>query len=239
MNYNKDFYYFLSEEIKWELKHCAINYKELAKRMCISEKTVVRTLNQHQHMNLERLQTICNILNIPISELFKRVENKIGRVAYFNDEQDALFTQNSELYELFKLLHKTTNMKMLCDIQVCEKSVMYLRLRELEKVKAIVLGLNNTIKLIVPYYAVFKPDSLYAKKITKKTMQNLLNNCLEEKDNSTIKVINVELTIEEFDVFLTIVKEQLLHLMRCQHRREMSDTSSYTIALLAHNCSEK
>ncbi|WPC75478.1 helix-turn-helix domain-containing protein [Vibrio porteresiae] len=230
----QNIYPFVAEEIKRQLKTKAISYKQLGEYLCVSEKTITRSLNNHQELSLERLSSICMILNIQLSTLLSVAEKNMSKIHYFTEEQDKVMSTNIRLYQLLVEVYDEQNINILAANQGCTVAEMYLYLRELERVDLISIGTNNIITVNIPRHTVFHPNSLYAAKIRHATLNSLTRSCCHPDNKSaSVKIVNVELSKEEYSVFLDDMSNYFLQLIRDLHRKSKGARQDYTIALLA------
>ena len=229
-------YPFVADEIKRLLKTKAISYKHLSDYLSVSEKTVTRSLNNHQELSLERLSSICSLLNIQLSDLLSIAEKNMAKIHYFSDEQDIALTERPEMYNLLHGVFAEQNIERLAEKRGKTVAEMYLALRDLEKLGLISIGTNNTCTLRVPKYTAFRPNSRYTKKIKHATMSALLESCCQQitGERSTLKFVSVDLTEEEYMTFQEDIRDYLLRLVRDQHKKIDEPRSSYTIGIMAN-----
>ncbi|MZI91852.1 helix-turn-helix domain-containing protein [Vibrio sp. CAIM 722] len=229
-------YPFVADEIKRLLKTKSISYKHLGDYLSVSEKTITRSLNGHQELSLERLSSICALLNMQLSDLLNLAEKNMSKIHYFNDKQDLAMSENPEIYKLLHGVFSEQNIEVLAQERGKSIAEMYLALRDLEKLDLITIGTNNTCRLCVPKYIAFRPNSRYAKKIKNATMSALLESCCQEitADTTTLKFVSVELTEEEYMTFREDIRNYLLRLVRDQYKKIDDPRSSYTIGIMAN-----
>lgn len=229
-------YPFVADEIKRQLKTKSISYKYLADYLHVSEKTITRSLNNHQELSLERLSSICSLLNTQLSHLFTVAERNMSTIHYFTEKQDIAMVERPELYHLLNEVYEEQDINTLAKQAGQTQAQMYLNLRELEKIDLITIGTNNTVVLNVPKHTVFHPNSRYAAKIKRTTLEALSNACCQpiENQQSILKIVNVELTDEEHKVFQNDMSHYFLQLVRDQHKKTDSKRTSFTMALMVH-----
>ena len=231
-----DIYPFVADEIKRLLKTKSISYKHLSDYLGVSEKTITRSLNNHQELSLERLSSICSLLNIQLSDLLSTAEKNMAKIHYYNEKQDIAMSENPEMYHLLHGVFAEQNIERLAETRGKTVAEMYLALRDLEKLDLISIGTNNTCTLRVPKYTVFRHNSRYAKKIKHATMSGLLESCCQPVtgERATLKFISVELTEDEYSTFQQDIGDYLLRLIRDQHKKIDEPRSSYTIGIMAN-----
>lgn len=63
--------YTLIKELKRQLKLAGLHYADVAQHLNLSEGSVKRLLAEGQHISLERLERICQLIGLEMAELFK------------------------------------------------------------------------------------------------------------------------------------------------------------------------
>ncbi|HCG7552371.1 TPA: helix-turn-helix transcriptional regulator [Vibrio parahaemolyticus] len=63
--------YTLIKELKRQLKSAGLHYVDVAQDLNLSEGSVKRLLAEGQHISLERLERICQLIGLEMAELFK------------------------------------------------------------------------------------------------------------------------------------------------------------------------
>ncbi|MEK2022834.1 helix-turn-helix domain-containing protein [Vibrio parahaemolyticus] len=63
--------YTLIKELKRQLKLAGLHYVDVAQHLDLSEGSVKRLLAEGQHISLERLERICQLIGLEMAELFK------------------------------------------------------------------------------------------------------------------------------------------------------------------------
>lgn len=148
------------ERIKTKLKENGVTYQDIAMLMDVSENTVKRMLNQDD-ISLQRLLLLTDYCRIDVTDLLQTAEQEHGQHHYFTPRQDQAFAEDSVLYELFVqlfFLHKTA--KQATEQLGLNQVTLYQKLRLLEDVELIELGVDNHIRFLVEPPLGFAPDSL-------------------------------------------------------------------------------
>lgn len=85
------------ETLKSSLKQQGITYKKLALYLNMSEANIKRMFSLKQ-FSLTRLEEICNMLNISLSDLFLLVENNKKKLVELTAEQEQELINNTKLF---------------------------------------------------------------------------------------------------------------------------------------------
>ncbi|HET8817332.1 MAG TPA: helix-turn-helix domain-containing protein [Pseudidiomarina sp.] len=146
--------------IKAKLKDQGVTYQDIATLMDVSENTVKRMLNQDD-ISLQRLLLLADYCRIDVAELLQTAQQEHGQHHYFTPRQDQAFAEDSELYELFVQLFFLRKSATQAAEQLGFNPVtLYQKLRLLEDVELIELGVDNHIRFLVEPPLGFAPDSL-------------------------------------------------------------------------------
>lgn len=236
---NTTIYPFIADEIKLQLKNQAISYKQLGDYLNVSEKTIVRSLNNHQSLSLERLSLISNVIKVPLSQLLAIAEKNMSTVQYFTHEQDALMADTPGLYDLLCLLYDDHCRERLAKQLHCSLTELSQYLRQLEHVGLIDIHALNRVTVLVPKHTVFPEHSRYIIKKRQLTLNQLILSC-GQKDNvsATIKLVHAQLSEDEYLLFLNEIKESLSQLAKQTSYKAQYKLKTYTIALLSSEQTE-
>lgn len=90
-------------EVKLALKKAGLTYVELAKEMKMSESGFKKLING-QDCSLAKLEQICKIVGLRVSDLFRAVEGKELKAVAFNQNQEEYFQKNPKGFLLYWLL---------------------------------------------------------------------------------------------------------------------------------------
>lgn len=89
--------------LKRQLKSRGITYRDLAKRVSLSEASVKRVFAE-ETFTLQRLEKICSAIGITVGELLKTADNAAPRSQYLSIEQEELLASDAKLLACFYLL---------------------------------------------------------------------------------------------------------------------------------------
>ncbi|KTC96046.1 helix-turn-helix domain-containing protein [Legionella feeleii] len=82
--------------IKQQLKLQGLTYKELAKKLALSEASVKRLFSQ-QNIDLSRLEAICECINLTLSEAFELVHKRNKPILHLTEKQEKELISDKKL----------------------------------------------------------------------------------------------------------------------------------------------
>lgn len=156
----------LINNLKRELKRQGIGYAELAEKLEISVSTVKKMLAKG-NFTLERLDQICEALNIEYLELIENINEEVIRVSKLTHSQEQAMVEDPLL---LLMGYATINYWSMEDIvyryEIPEEIVID-RLKKLEKFGILELRANNSIRPLVSNGFDWQPDGPILKFIRK------------------------------------------------------------------------
>ncbi|MBY8073004.1 helix-turn-helix transcriptional regulator [Vibrio fluvialis] len=84
-------------ELKKQLKLHGIQYQDIARALNLSEGSVKRLLAEGSHISLERLATICQLMGMELTELFRLVADKQTLLSALTFEQEKQLVSDKAL----------------------------------------------------------------------------------------------------------------------------------------------
>jgi DNA-binding Xre family transcriptional regulator len=143
--------------LKQVLKSRSVTYAQVARRLGMSEASVKRVFATHR-FTLERLDRICAVLGIEITDLAKMVEHEAERVTQLTLEQEREIVSDPKLMlvAVHALNHWT--LEEIVDHYAISKTECIRLLARLDRLRIIELLPNNRIRLIVGRNFSWRPD---------------------------------------------------------------------------------
>jgi DNA-binding Xre family transcriptional regulator len=147
----------LVEALKQVLKSRSITYAHVARRLGISEASVKRVFAKRT-FTLDRLDRICGVLGIQITDLVKMVEDEAERVNELTLEQEREIIADPKL--LLVAVHALNHwtLEEIVDRYTISKTECIRLLARLDRLRIIDLLPNNRIRLIVGTNFSWRPD---------------------------------------------------------------------------------
>ncbi len=136
----------LIDALKAALKSRGWTYAELAKRLAMSEANVKRMFSR-QAMTLQRLEEVCDAMDIDFFELAKLARQKSELLTELSLQQERELTKDPRLLGLWYLLANGWSIdQIIKTYELTEPEAIQLAVK-LDRIGVIELGVGNTIKL--------------------------------------------------------------------------------------------
>ncbi|KHT62063.1 hypothetical protein RJ45_19260 [Photobacterium gaetbulicola] len=225
--------------IKRELKKHSINYRALSAQLGISDVSIKRLLNNQQPLSMQRLIAICQLIDVPLSNLLVEAEKNLFKIPLFTSEQDQAFWDNPALFTFWTKLTEHQSVAEITAKYHLNNASVHRYLRQLENVKLVSLGLDNNIKLLVPAHTAFEKGSKFPEFFTRQVLTRLQDRVINipAKDEDAFLIsLKAELTHEEFQEVSQKLEDWLFNLLResQDHRaREGLQVAPYTFGFMA------
>ncbi|RYY03988.1 MAG: XRE family transcriptional regulator [Gammaproteobacteria bacterium] len=134
--------------LKKTLKAHGLTYKDLAPSLELSEASVKR-LFAEQTISLQRLEQICQLMELEISDLVQMMNEQQPRLQHLSVEQEKEITQDLVLLLItVSVLNRWTLQEIVTFYRLTENDCIQ-KLARLDKLKIIELLPKNKIKLLV------------------------------------------------------------------------------------------
>jgi transcriptional regulator with XRE-family HTH domain len=143
--------------LKQVLKSRSITYAEIARRLGMSEASVKRVFAK-QTFTLDRLDRVCGVLGIEITDLAKMVEHEAERVTQLTLEQEREIVADPKL--MLVAVHALNHwaLEEIVDRYTISKTECIRLLARLDRLRIIDLLPNNRIRVIVGRNFSWRPD---------------------------------------------------------------------------------
>jgi len=147
----------LVEALKQVLRGRSITYAQIARRLGMSEASVKRVFAK-QTFTLVRLDKICGVLGIEITDLAKMVEHEAERVTQLTLEQEREIVADPKL--MLVAVHALNHWTLdeIVDRYTISKTECIRLLARLDRLRIIDLLPNNRIRVVVGRNFSWRPD---------------------------------------------------------------------------------
>ena len=138
----------LVDTLKIELRKQRINYRQVADALKISETSVKRLFSQ-KNFSLERIESICELLNIGLIDLVTQMERNVEMTTSLSLEQERELVSDEKLLLVAFLLvnkHEFANIIRHYDLSECEGIRLLARL---DRMKIIELQPGNRVRVLI------------------------------------------------------------------------------------------
>lgn len=143
--------------LKGVLKTRGMTYADLAERLDVSEPTIKRLFVEHD-CKLSRLISICQILDLTVSELLEIADRTDDSVLTFSNEVERALADSPALFYFFLLLRDDLTPEAIGSIYSLESSDLHLYCRDLEKLGLLELSTSGSVTLLSQAPIRLSPD---------------------------------------------------------------------------------
>lgn len=191
----------LIETLKQALKNHRLTYAEVAHKLKMSEANVKRMFAS-QRFTLERLEQICQLMKMELSDLFQLYEESRQRITQLTLEQEEELVSDSKLLLVAVSVRNRLSFDDIIENYRLSKPECIHALARLDKLKIIDLLPNNRIKLRIDEDFRWLPNGpierFFEQQIQSQFLKSRFNGELEQRlflfgllgDSSTQVVIN-------------------------------------------------
>ena len=139
----------LIRALKATLKSRSLTYEDLAKRLQLSHASVKR-LFAEETFTLKRLEEICNALEIDFFDLARLARGASADTDEMTTQQEQALAGDARLLGLFYLVFNDWTVEEILETYNIGKADCTKLMLQLDKLRLIELGANNTVHLRVP-----------------------------------------------------------------------------------------
>ena len=174
----------LVETLKRALKSHHLTYAEIARRLKMSEANVKRMFASHR-FTLERLEDICGLMQLELTDLFQLYEESRQRITQLTQQQEQELVQDMQLLLVAVSVRNRLSFEdIVSNYQISETECIRC-LAKLDKLKIIDLLPNNRIKLRIDDDFRWLPngpiDRFFEKQIKNQFLKSTFNKELEQR----------------------------------------------------------
>jgi DNA-binding Xre family transcriptional regulator len=134
------------------LKHClkaqGKTYSDVAKTLGLSEASVKRMFSE-QHFSLDRLDRVCEMLGMEISDLVKLMDDSQARIEQLTHAQESEIVKDMSLILITVCVFNQWTMENITQYFTLTEEECVLKLLKLDKIGIIQLLPKNRIKLLM------------------------------------------------------------------------------------------
>lgn len=145
------------QALKQFLKDHDYTYRDVAKHLRISEASVKRMFATHQ-FSLERIDRICQLLEMDISDVLQKMQHMSKRVTQLTEEQEKKIVSDPKLCLVTICVVNRWSFKDILSYYHFNEHECVHYLAELDKIKIIELLPKNKIKLLISPQFIWIPN---------------------------------------------------------------------------------
>jgi DNA-binding Xre family transcriptional regulator len=138
----------LLQTLKQSLKAQGKTYADVAQTLDLSEASVKRMFSE-QHFSLERLDRVCHMLGMEISDLVKKMDASQERIEQLSHRQESEIVQDVSLILVTVCVFNHWTMENITQYFMLNENECLLKLLKLDKIGIIQLLPQNRIKLLI------------------------------------------------------------------------------------------
>lgn len=215
------------EIVKSTLKQQGITYKALAKQLQMSEANVKRMFSLQQ-FSMARLEEICGVIGISLSDLFLLVENQKKKLIQLTEEQEQEMINDTKLFLVAACVRDGWRFdEIIHHYQIDQFECVQLMAR-LDRLKIIQLLPNNQYKMLISQNFHWIPNGPVEKYMDKNGITKFMASSFVGENNvrfyirgsysqSSINIIERKLNQLKKEVALLNQEDALLPIESRQH----------------------
>lgn len=147
----------LVQALKQLLKSQNMTYVHVAKELRLSEASIKRMFSNRQ-FNLERIDTICEMLGIEISDLLQKMQQMSKRITQLSFDQEKMIVSDKKLCLVTICVVNHWSLDNILNYYNLTESECIRYLAQLDKIKVIELLPKNKIKLLISPHFIWIPN---------------------------------------------------------------------------------
>lgn len=164
----------LLKVVKQELKKAGITYRDVAKHLSMSEANVKR-LFASQSVALDRLEKICGLIQMELSDLFEIYKETRQRTTSLTLQQEEELVGNSQLMLVAMSVRNNLTLDDIVKSYQISEAECIKSLIQLDRLRVINLLPDNRIKLLVKEYFKWIPGGPVEKFFEQQIQRQFIN----------------------------------------------------------------
>lgn len=136
------------ETLKQELRKQGINYRQVAQALELSEASIKRLFAEHS-FSLERLEQVCELLNLEVADLIRQMEKNIELTQQLTLEQETELVADMKLLMMAHFLMNKLEFTQIIELYDISETEGIRLLAKLDRMKIIELQPGNRVKLMI------------------------------------------------------------------------------------------
>jgi len=164
----------ISTTLKKLLRQKNVTYKDIASQLAMSEANIKRIFST-QSFSLERLEQICHLIHISLSDLFLITQKQQAQISQLTVEQEKELVTDTKLFLVAACVRDSWSFSEIINhYQITEHECIRL-MAKLDKLKMIQLLPNNEYKLLVAQDFRWIPDGPLEQNIAGEVFGEFMN----------------------------------------------------------------
>jgi DNA-binding Xre family transcriptional regulator len=175
----------LVDALKQLLKSQNITYKAVARRLELSEASIKRMFT-HNQLSLERIDLLCDMLGIEISDLLQKMQQMTKRVTRLTREQEQTIVSDEKLCLVTICVVNRWSFEEILGYYNLSQTDLIGYLASLDKIKFIELLPNNHIKLLISRRFTWIPNGPIQNFFQEYIMRDFIDSRFQKDDEEMI-----------------------------------------------------
>ena len=134
--------------LKQQLKRQGISYAEVANILDLSESSVKRLFSK-QHMSVNRLEQICSLLHMELTDLLHLMQKQMHHISQLTWEQEKKIVSDTKLMLVMVCAVNNWSFELIEQTYQIEKAELISLLLQLERLDLLQLRPDNSIRLLI------------------------------------------------------------------------------------------
>jgi DNA-binding Xre family transcriptional regulator len=168
--------------LKRLLRERGMTYRELARRLAMSEANVKRMFSQ-QALSLDRLEAVCNTLDLSLAELFGRVESNERSLTQLTLAQEEALASDTRLCLTAICVRDGWSFDEIIHHYAISEHECIQLLARLDRLKLIELQAGNKYKVLISRTVRWSQDGPLARFIARDVIGNFLQGRFSEPES--------------------------------------------------------
>jgi len=169
--------------LKSLLKRRGITYREVGQRLSLSEASIKRLFADH-NFSLNRLDQICQLLDIEISDLVKQMELNQQQLIEFSEQQELELVADVKLLLVAFVILNGWKFEDIITLYDLSESTTIRYLARLDRLKMIELQPNNRIRLLISPKFAWRPNGPIQRFFTAHLQDDFLASRFDKTDET-------------------------------------------------------
>ena len=220
----------LIKQLKRSLKRFGLTYQDVANQLDLSEASVKRLFSQH-HFTLERLEQVCRLMGMTLTELIIESERQRNKVEMLSLEQEEYIVSD---YKLLLVTYLTLNRWSFDEIILhysIEPLELIQLLAQLDRMKIIELLPNNAIRLLTaPHFRWIKNGPIETF-VLRQVKDEFLNSRFDKPEEAMRFVSGLlsDNTFHSIRKKIDLFEEEVFHLIEQDSKLPLEERKGFSV----------
>ncbi len=199
----------LCQEIKRLIRSSSMTYRDLAKKMNLSESGLKKILSK-EDMPTSRLMEFCEHLDLSLTDLLKVIESQNFIDITFSKEQEITFEKDYRIFLFYWfLVYERRSLEETMSLMNINKNTSEKLLIKLDKLNLLGYLTNGKLKIPSPKPVRWADDSVFVKNIYKRWANAIMQSALSNlKDTNKYFMLRyLQMSQENYNELITLLRK--------------------------------